>query len=318
MLTSDEPRTLAPSADPELLIEEARQRQRRRQRERAAFLFAAVVLLGLTLAITQITQGGSGVKAAQSPPAVAAAGSDHYVIYEKFQLVWASPHQPTVRAVIRSWTDPVLRTWRETVLGRPALEYGGRYVQDQRTGPELADYLYDRHTGALYLTSTTSVPARQPWRQPTAQMLRRQLASTPFRPAGTRVYAGRTVLAFTAGRSSPRVPHSVLYVDPHTYVPVFYAVNIGAPKTWTRIVARAIVWRVLPANKANLKLANLTTAHPGTRIVPERGVVVGRSLGTSIYRTEPQHVSGLPATFESNPMIPLYWDMFFGPYSLGA
>jgi len=309
MLTSDAPRTLASSAETELLIEEARQRQRRRHKQRAGFLIAAVVLVGLALAITQLTRGGSGVKAAQPPPAVAAAGSDHAVIYEKFQLIWNVPHQTNVRAVIRSWTDPDLRTWRETVLGRPTLEYGERYVRDPLMGPEFADYLYDGHTRALYLTGTGIAPARGTWRQPRPQAFRRRLASMGFRSAGTRVYAGHTVLAFVSSAVRGRdAEHTVLYVDAQSYVPVFWKLSMTAPgRPHMLILERALFWKVLPANSANLRLASLTSLHPGTRIVPER-VVPERlaHIAELVYNTEPQHVRGLRATLESPPVGPLY------------
>jgi hypothetical protein len=299
MLTADEPRTREPIAETELLVEEARQEQRRRRRKRAVLFFAAVVLLGLALTVAAVTRGGSGVKAAQPPAAAAAADSGNVVIYEKFELIWArpAPGRPTVRAVISSWTDPALGSWRETVRGRPGLEYGSSYVRDPATGPENATYLYDRHTRALYRTGAVAAGAQPGWGKPTLEALRRQLAGMGLHLAGTRLYEGHTVIAFTATYSSPaHTEHSSIYFDAQSYVPVLWKES-GGPG---HLLVRGLAWKVLPATKANLRLANITTTHPGTRIVPERVT----HIAGSVYNTEPQHIPGVPAAFESAPFDP--------------
>jgi hypothetical protein len=310
VLASPPIKTTTPNADPELLIEEARQRQR--DRRRALLRIAMVAVIGLTIGIAQFARGGGGTTRSQPPTTAAAISSRGSVIYEKLELIVSLPDRPTVRTIVRTWVDSDQPTgWRETIAGRPSLEYGQQFVSDPLIGRELVTYFYDGQTKRMYQTGAfLGHPS------PGAilvQVFRHYVRLKSVHRA-TRIYDGRAVDAFTLSdtvlshQARTHVPVLVLYLDAHTHVPVFYSAPSGGQVGTPSLIERALAWKILPATPANLRLASLTTSHPGARVVPE-GLA---HIAGSVYNSQPQHVRGLDPAVESSPVVPLLWAMLYG------
>jgi hypothetical protein len=324
LIAGDKPKTTITS-DPELLIEEARELQRRRQTRRAAILLSAVILVAVSIGIARLARGGSSVKSADPPAAGAAAGSTPSVIYEKVELVSNVPHRPTGTAVfgtgtvIETWiVSDEPRSWRATVPGRPYIEYGETLVHDPLMGPTLVSYVYDRNTKRIYEMGSDFPPSTRPAATP-AQAYRRLLATPGAHLAGTRTYIGHTVYVvrfswplppnvLAGSRSRPTIT-TIYYIDARSYVPVYHVLSTDGPRGRSWIGERALAWKTLPATAANLKLANLATAHPGTTIVPER---VARVSG-SIYNTEPAPIPGLAAALVTVGQAPALLNQAVSP-----
>jgi hypothetical protein len=276
MLITDE-RQKPPIAEPELLIEEARQRHRHRLRRRNALVGAAALVV-VAVGIAQLARGGSGHHAAQSPPAIVFSSSTPTVIYEDLEVGGAT---------FQTWivsNKPL--AWRATVPGKPWLEFGEGAVRDPLMGREDAVFLYDARTNTIYRTGTYPLPSQRLATSPEA-IFRRLLAQPGVHLTGTGSFAGHQVDRIAWSYASAAPARNVLYVDAHSYVPVFFLQRIGSGPP--NLVVRAPAWKTLAATAANLKHTSLAAAHPGARVIQA-----------------PPHIQALYEQL-AGP-VPLYWD----------
>jgi hypothetical protein len=293
------------TADPGLLIEEARHLQRRRRTRRLAFVAAAGALVALMVGIEELVRGGDSSGATHSAAPLALGGSAPRVIYEKIEFEVASRHSPTFRRTYESWIDSTSPlTWRVRFAGSRSPQFGQAPFHDLI--PELASYQYDPKTGAIYRNGAYILPGH-PLPPTPAQTFRRLLSGPGHRLVEKGTFAGHRVYVVSwtyRPPSSPGLPPapaetSSWYIDADSYVPVMFVQETGRQG---RVVWRALAWKILPATAANLKLASLMKTHAGARIVPERVA----HLGGSILNTESRAPKSELQSFAASAS-PLYW-----------
>jgi hypothetical protein len=294
-------------ADPELLIEEARNLQRRRRTRRLAFVAVAGVLVALMVGIEELVFGGGSPATARPPALVALGGSAPKVIYEKIELEVTTPHRPTFRHTYESWiawTAPL--TWRVRFPGSRSPQFGQAPFHDLI--PELAAYQYDPRTKAIYRNGAYTLPG-EPLATTPALAVRRLLSGPGDRLLERRTLAGHSVYVVSwtfRPPSSPGLPPapaqtSSWYIDADSYVPVMLVRATSRPAAG-RVIFRALAWKILPATAANLELASLMKTHAGARIVPERVAHLGGSILNTESRAPRSELQSLAAL-----TTPLYW-----------
>jgi hypothetical protein len=247
-----------PAADPEALIEEARQRQRQRAQRRNVILSSMALLVIVGLVVGKLAQGG-GATQGSTPPASPAPAQIRSVTYEKIVEQKIVPHLPTETKTIESWYTQ--GSYREvvTVSGGRRLELGSIRIRDKALGRERLDYLYDPSTKIIYRTGYVLIPAGSP-RTP-EQFFKQEILGLPgAHLAGTRTYKGRRI---SVVKSSTPYLRTTTYVDKHTYQ-VLLGVGLS---TDLRTVQRGIAYKTLPATKNNLALASLWAMHPHAHTV---------------------------------------------------
>jgi hypothetical protein len=249
-------------SDPELLIEEARQRQRRRSHRRAAGLVVVATLAALGFGIDQLARGGSSA-ANQPTPSTAGIHPAPTVLYRKIETIKIVPDLPIERRVVEVWTasNAPLR-YRETMTttGQPPLEIGSGAGHDKLIGTERIVYLYQPSNNTIYQTGAyIPDPNPTPTPQPVARgSFRRYVA----RHASRGILDGRAVYVLTA--QSKGNNRTVTYIDRRTFR-LLELVHTGPD---LKLIVRILAWKVLPPTRANLEHTTLTLAHPGARVRP--------------------------------------------------
>jgi hypothetical protein len=156
LIAPDDPQTTTGS-DPELLIEEARQRQRQRAKRRKIAFVAVGVLAVLGFGINQLVRGESGVHAKPLPSIAGGADPRPAVVYEKIETVKVVPHLPIERVTVETWAAtnaPSTVRKLVTVAGGPSLEIGVGPGHGMGRGEQIT-YLYLASTNTI----TGSAPA---------------------------------------------------------------------------------------------------------------------------------------------------------------
>jgi hypothetical protein len=264
VLITDEPQTLRVT-EPELLIEEARERQRKRHRW-GAVLVAGVVLVVLGVGIARIGRSNNPAppqKAPKLPPAIAEQPG---VVYEKVEVVVTTPHVPTVLRTGEIWFSTAAPwAYREllTIAGEARFEVGAQQHQDPKFGREQLVYLYDARSDTIYRTGANLLPTT-PAPSPRA-LFKRLLAQPGVVLAGTRMFEGHKVyVARSYGSTSIGNTSETMYVDTATYRPLLSV----ATSPDLRSTVRILVYKTLPATPANLKLTSLARSHPRAHVRP--------------------------------------------------
>jgi hypothetical protein len=267
MILTDDQQMTGTTADPELLIEEARQRQQRRQQHRMIALVATGILAVLGLVAYRTVHGGNAASA-QEPRPILTVARQRAVIYEKVETVVIAPHLPTIRRTGEVWFSTAAPfTYREllTIAGGPSVEVGAGPGHDPKIGNEVLVYLYDATANTIYKTGAFLTPPTAPPRL--RQQFERFLAQPGVRLDGTRLLDGHKV--FVARGHAPLFggPASetvTAYVDTVSYQPLLI-INSGPGLTWT---TRILAYKTLPATATNLRLTSLAGTHPGARSRP--------------------------------------------------
>jgi hypothetical protein len=283
-LETEHPQTPG-SHDPELLIEEARQRQRRRSRRREVALLVGVVLAALAFGINHFAAGGSSA-ATQPTPSTAGASATPSVLYRKIETVEAFANLPVERRTVEVWStlNAPLR-YRETLTttGEPPLEIGAGPGHDKVLGAEQIVYLYQPSNNTIYRTGAYLPQAPTP--PPSADRSFRRYVATH---GAVRTLRGRPVYVLA---QSHRGVSDVVYLDRRTF-----QILMTVHKTeYLRQIMRVLATKVLPATSANLKLTDLTLAHPGARTLPAPPhihAVYGRAV--NFGNVSPDGVSVMP------------------------
>jgi hypothetical protein len=274
--------------DPELLIEEARQRQRRRSRRRATALVVAAILAALGFGISQFARGGSS---AANQPTPGAAGIDPRptVLYRKIETVKLVPNLPPERRTVEVWTasNAPLR-YRETLTttGQRRLEIGAGPGHDKVLGTEQIVYFYQPSNNTIYRTGAY---AHGPTAPPTSPGADRSYRRYVAEHGAARTLDGRSVYVLTFQRG-PNAK-TLAYIDRHTFQ-LLMTVYTG---TDIKLITRTVARKVLPATTANLKLTDLALAHPGARLLaapPE--IHAAYALAVNFDNISPDGVSVQP------------------------
>jgi len=288
LVGTDEPQT---TTAPELLIEEARQRQRQRARRRTAVLVAVGVFAVLGFGIYWVSHGGGADGA--TPGFAAVAGEPKpSVLYRKIETVKIVPHLPVERRTVEVWTaSNAPLGYRELLqtTGQPSLEIGAGASRDPSLGTLQAVYLYQASNNTIYRTGATLAPPPPPRSQTPIspeQIYRRLIASPGARLSGTSTVNGRPVNVIRT--HLPDGATLDLYIDQSTYRTIKFVLRGDS----LMIIRRTLAWKTLPATKANLKLTNLTKAHPGARIRPATPRIKATyGLATTFDNQSPDGVS---------------------------
>jgi hypothetical protein len=277
LLEKDEPKT-STGPDPQALIEEARQLQRQRTRRRTVAVQVAGLLIVLGFGVNHFARWGSNTGPAPLRP-VAASSQVPTVIYTKSIVQRFVPRLPIETQTVETWSPsnaPWIARTIVTIARGPRVEVGSGSKHDKLLGLEQANYLYDPSTQTIWRIS--SLPLKQAnylydpaakaiWRMscgpiPSLERLFKQvLAQSGNHLAGTRMYLGRSVYVVKL-----RTPtgEGTYYIDKRTFVPLMNDLNGGYG---LRTVYRTVVYKTLPATKANLALTSPPTAHPRAKIV---------------------------------------------------
>ncbi len=141
-----------------------------------------------------------------------------------------------------------------TIARGPRFEIGLGPAHDKLLGLMQANYLYDPSTRAIWRVSSFPVPP------PLEQQFKQLLADSGNGLARTRMYLGRSVYVLKLRTTG----EETYYVDKRTFEPLMSDVNEGYR---IRTVYRTVVYKTLPATKANLALTSLPTAHPRAKTV---------------------------------------------------
>jgi hypothetical protein len=262
LIGGDEPQSTTIS-DPELLIEEARERQQRRQKRQTTALWMAGIVLILGLGAYRIARSGNAAPA-PNPRAAPAVAHQPLVIHEKVETLLATPHLPTLRRTGEIWfSTGAPSTYREllTIPGAPTLEVGAAPGHDPNLGNETLVYLYDAKAKTIYATGANLEPSAPP---PSLQSAFRHFLGEPgARIAGTRLFEDHKVYVVSSDTGVPGDPASeTVYFDTTSYQPLLLVLSTLALVTTVRVVD----YQTLPATPANLRLTSLARVHPGARV----------------------------------------------------
>jgi hypothetical protein len=279
LLLTDDPNETR-SADPNALIEEARQLQRKRAARRNMVVLVAASLVILGLGATQLVQGRSSTAAQASPSGAAGAPT---VTYKKIVSQYFGPHLWIKKQTVQVWSSSATPNVVRAIVTFPGHGHGQYEFGLVYKSPELVSYYYDAPTNTIYRIGSTFGPIPLP---PPGQALRNALATPGARLERTRTYAGRSIyIVLIKQPHDPVVTKQTLYLDKRTHeiVRSDLVFTDNRPENTPKRVLDQAQQRTLPATKANLALTSLQTAHPGARIArvaPPR--IPGRN-GASIY-----------------------------------
>ena len=176
-------------------------------------------------------------------------------VFQKFV-----PHLQVETRTIQAWSAsnaPLINRQVVTIAGGPRLEIGSEPAHGKVLGLEQANYLYDASTHTIYRTGYFLAPSPQ---QTPERIFKHVLAEPGVRLTGTRTYLGRNVYVLKLRTPTAK---GTAYVDKRTFEPLLNEVTTE----YLRTVYRTVVYKTLPANKANVALTSLTTAHPRARTV---------------------------------------------------
>jgi hypothetical protein len=278
LIATDDPQTTA-TLDPELLIEEARDRHRRRLRRRATVFVAIAVLVILGFGIDQLVPNGSGVAAKQSASAGVAGDPSPTVTYEKLETLEISPG-----LTVQRWTSEVWSatnapwTYRElTKIGAgPTIEIGAGPGRDKTLGAEQIVYLYRPATGSIYRTGAFLVPSQRGRAAASSPsgFFRQLIARSRVHLGGMRMLGRHRVYVVRLDDSN----RTTVYIDKHNYTPVLTVFSDGTK----RIVQRTLTRTSMPATTANLARTRLAAAHPGAQVLPAPARI--RELYARVHR----------------------------------
>jgi hypothetical protein len=207
---------------------------------------AAVVALGLV----PISVG--------APPSTPGNPAVPTVIYTKTIVQKFAPRLRVETETLETWSasnSPLVSRTVLTIAGGPRFEMGFGLVHDRVLGRAQAFYLYDPSTQTNWLERDGPVPP------PLEQRFKHFLADSGSPHPGTRMYLGRSVYIV---RLQTGTNEQTYYIDKRTFEPLMSDVNEGYD---LRTVFRTVIYKTLPATKANLALTSLPTAHPRAKTV---------------------------------------------------
>jgi hypothetical protein len=252
------------ASDPRVLIDEQPQPQlqlqpqRQRPRRRAIALLVSGLLIVLGFGVSQFTRGGSSPGPEPARP-VGGSAQVPTVTYTKTILQKFVPRRRVETQTLETWTAsrrPWLSRTVVTIAGGPRFEVGLGPVHDKVFGLEVANYLYDPSTQTRWRIALFRDPPPSHER-----FFKQTLAASGNRRAGTRMYLGRRVYVV---RLPMGTGEQTYYFDKRTFEPLMIDVNSGYD---VRTVFRTVVFKILPATKANLALTSLPAAHPRLKTV---------------------------------------------------
>jgi hypothetical protein len=281
LLTDDPDETR--SAEPDALIEEARQLQRTRATRRNIVVLAAASLVILGLGATQLIRGESSAAAQASPSGAAGAPS---VTYEKIVVQQIVPHLPVETRTVELWSSsarPGIQRAIVTLQGGHRFEVGTAVRHDKTLGLVKVAYFYDSSTDTIYRAGyLNTAPDPSPGlfvvtgpvggdgiaalpvpagKQPTPAKFFDVITRDPdSRLSGPRNYRGRSVYV-VVNRAPGRLSEQTFYFDVNSKELVRNEIDNDG----LRNIQSTIVHATLPATKANFALASLQAAHPHAR-----------------------------------------------------